>query len=252
MLSVEDLIFNYGNTEVLHNISFDIEDRKIISILGPNGVGKTTLLKCLCNLHRPSNGNIMMGDLDLRAMSPRDLGKHISYVPQHVRPSRTTVFDSILIGRRPHIEWSISKSDIKLTWDIIDTLNMRHLALKYVDEISGGEFQKVQLARAIVQEPRLLILDEPTNNLDITNQYITMKLICDLVRKKGISAMLTMHDINLAIQFSDKLLFMKNGNIVEYGGKGIVTLELIKDVYGIDVDIIDHKNTPFIIIHNDE
>lgn len=140
MLSVSNLDFSYGSTEVLHDITFDIEENKIVSILGPNGVGKTTLLRCICNFHRPSHGNMTVDGTDITKLPLRELAKYIAYVPQISRASKATVFDTILIGRRPFIEWSISRDDIKMVWDIIDELKMRPLALKYVDEISGGEY----------------------------------------------------------------------------------------------------------------
>ena len=252
MLSVSNLDFSYGSTEVLHDITFDIEENKIVSILGPNGVGKTTLLRCICNFHRPSHGNMTVDGTDITKLPLRELAKYIAYVPQISRASKATVFDTILIGRRPFIEWSISRDDIKMVWDIIDELKMRPLALKYVDEISGGEYQKAQIARAIVQNPRVLIMDEPTNNLDIANQLITMHMICDLVKEKGVSTVMTMHDINLASHFSDKLMFMRNGKMIAYGNKDIIDESLVKKVYGIDVDVIEHEGTPFVIPNKEQ
>lgn len=252
MLSVSNMFFSYGNTEVLHDITFDIEENKIVSILGPNGVGKTTLLRCICNFHRPSRGSMTVDGADITKLPLRELARYIGYVPQRARASRATVFDTILIGRRPFIEWSVSRDDIKMVWDIIDMLNMRSLALKYVGEISGGEFQKAQIARAIVQSPRVLVMDEPTNNLDIANQYVMMQMICDLVKAKGVSTVMTMHDINLASHFSDKLMFMKDGKIVAYGNKDIINERLVKRVYGIDVDVIEHKGTPFVIPNKEQ
>ena len=247
MLSVSNLNFQYGKTKVLHEVSFDIEDNAIVSILGPNGAGKTTLLRCLCNFHRPSEGCMTIDGNNMTDLPIREMAKYIGYVPQRSRASRTTVFDSILIGRRLFIKWSVTKKDIDLVWEIMDALNMRSLDLRFADEISGGEFQKAQIARAIVQEPRVLIMDEPTSNLDIANQHRTMHMICDLVRSKSISTVMTMHDINLAANFSDKLLFMKDGRIVSYGDKWMINEDLVKEVYGIDVDVIEHKGTPFVI-----
>lgn len=189
---------------------------------------------------------------DIRKLPLRELAKFIGYVPQRARSSRATVFDTILIGRRPFIEWSVTHDDIRMVWDIIDILNMRPLALKYVDEISGGELQKAQIARAIVQNPKVLIMDEPTNNLDIANQHITMHMICDLVKAKGVSTVMTMHDINLACHFSDKLMFMKDGEIIAYGNKDIIDERLVKKVYGIDVDVIEHEGTPFVIPNKEQ
>ena len=248
-LSVKDLSFSYGGRKVLDRISFDVKDNSIVSILGPNGVGKTTLLRCLCNLHRPQEGSILVDGTDVLALSGRELAKHIGYVPQSTKPVRTTVFDTALIGRRPYMEWGVTKRDMEITESVLDALGLTGLSMRYADEISGGEYQKVQIARAMVQEPEILILDEPTNNLDIANQHVTMHAILNAVSSRGMCTIMTMHDINLAVHYSDRFLFIKDGRVWAYGGPEIITEELVHDVYGIDSDVITHKGMPFVIPH---
>jgi len=247
MLSVENLEFSYKTKKVLQDISFEAEGNSVVSLLGPNGVGKTTLLKCICNIHRPQKGVVSVNGTDVLKLSRRELARHVGYVPQKSPAVRATVFDSVLIGRRPYIEWNATQDDISKTWAAIRALGLEELSLRYLDELSGGEFQKVQVARAIVQEPDVLIMDEPTSNLDIANQHMTMHMVIDAVRSKGVCTLMTMHDINLAVHYSDRLLFMKDGRIAAYGGTEIITEELVKEVYGIDVDVIDHRGAPFII-----
>ena len=248
-LSVKDLSFSYGGRKVLDRISFDVEDNSIVSILGPNGVGKTTLLRCLCNLHRPQEGSILVDGTDVLTLSGRELAKHIGYVPQSTKPVRTTVFDTALIGRRPYMEWGVTKRDMEITESVLDALGLTGLSMRYADEISGGEYQKVQIARAMVQEPEILILVEPTNNLDIANQHVTMHAILNAVSSRGMCTIMTMHDINLAVHYSDRFLFIKDGRVWAYGGPEIITEELVHDVYGIDSDVITHKGMPFVIPH---
>ena len=248
-LSVKDLSFSYGGRKVLDKISFDVEDNSIVSILGPNGVGKTTLLRCLCNLHRPQEGSILVDGTDVLTLSGRELAKHIGYVPQSTKPVRTTVFDTALIGRRPYMEWGVTKRDMEITEGVLDALGLAGLSMRYANEISGGEYQKVQIARAMVQEPEILILDEPTNNLDIANQHVTMHAILNAVSSRGMCTIMTMHDINLAVHYSDRFLFIKDGRVWAYGGPEIITEELVHDVYGIDSDVITHKGMPFVIPH---
>jgi iron complex transport system ATP-binding protein len=247
MLQAEGLDFSYGTRSVLEDISFRAEENNIISILGPNGVGKTTLLKCMCNIHRPQRGSISLDGKDILKLSTREMAKCIGYVPQSAPPSRMTVFDSVLIGRRPYIDLNATREDLQKTSEAIAALGLSDISLKYVNEISGGEYQKVHLARALVQEPQVLILDEPTNNLDISNAHLTMHMIFETVRQHGVSTIMTMHDINLAVHFSDRFLFMKNGRIKAYGDRGIITKELIEDVYGIKVDVMMHNGIPFVI-----
>ena len=247
MLRVENLEFSYETKKVLEDISFEAEGNSVVSLLGPNGVGKTTLLKCICNIHRPQKGVVSVNGTDVLKLSRRELARHVGYVPQKSPAVRATVFDSVLIGRRPYIDWNATQDDISKTWAAIRALGLEDLSLRYLDELSGGEFQKVQVARAIVQEPDVLIMDEPTSNLDIANQHMTMHMVIDAVRSNGVCNLMTMHDINLAVHYSDRLLFMKDGRIAAYGGTEIITAELIKEVYNIDVDVIDHKGAPFII-----
>lgn len=247
MMSVEKLEFSYGSRKILDDISFDADSKNIISILGPNGVGKTTLLKCLCNVHQPQSGSISIDDKNILSLSKRELAQHVAYVPQKTVPVRSTVFDYVLIGRRPYIDIDASKKDMDIAWSIVHTMDLDDLAVKYMDSISGGEFQKVQLARALVQEPEVLILDEPTSNLDISNAHKTMHMIHDIVKKRNVCTIMTMHDLNLAIHFSDRFIFIKNGTIDAFGGYELITSEIIDRIYGIDVEIINSHGRPYVI-----
>lgn len=248
MIDVEDIRFAYGRgPEVLKGISFRSEENTVISILGPNGTGKTTFLKCICGLLRPTSGTIDVDGTDVSELRGRELAKRIGFVPQSTPVSRMSVFDAVLVGRKPYMDWFASDEDLSKVSDVIDALGMSDLSLKYLDEISGGEFQKVQIARAIVQEPSVLILDEPTNNLDISNQHRTMSMIMDAVRSRGMCTMMTMHDINLAAHYSDRFLFFRDGHVAAYGGPEIITEDLIRDVYGMEVDVLEHRGVPMVV-----
>ena len=247
---VENIDFSYGSLPVLQDVSFEAEQKQIISVLGANGAGKTTLLKCMCNILLPHHGHIKLDGRDLLSLSGRELARHIGYVPQSVPPSKMTVFDGVLIGRKPHIELAVSKRDIAITSTVIDLMGLAPLALRYLNQISGGEFQKVQIARAIAQESQVLILDEPSNNLDIANQHKTMHLVENVVRSRGVCTIMTMHDINLAIHYSDRFIFLCNGKVAAYGGKEVITEALIEQVYGIKSEIIDHRGVPFVVPRN--
>ncbi|AGI47176.1 ABC-type cobalamin/Fe3+-siderophores transport systems, ATPase component [Thermoplasmatales archaeon BRNA1] len=205
------------------------------------------MLKCLCGMYKPASGSVEVNGKAVSTLRGKELAKEIAFVPQSTPATRTTVFDTVLLGRKPYIDWYASKEDYEKVESVLTALKMEDLALKYADQISGGELQKAQIARAIVQEPSVLILDEPSNNLDIANQHRTMHMIMDLVRSRGMSTIMTMHDINLAVHYSDKFLFVKDGKARAYGGVEIITEELIKDVYNIDSEIIYHRGVPLVV-----
>ncbi|AIZ56678.1 cobalamin import ATP-binding protein BtuD [Candidatus Methanoplasma termitum] len=247
MIEVKDVSFSYGSKKILDKVSFRAGENQIISVLGPNGAGKTTLLKCICGILEPSDGSILVDDISISDLKGKELAKRVAFVPQSAPVTRLSVFDSVLLGRRPHIEWTATQSDIDKVSSVIDTLGMSHLSLRYMDRISGGEFQKALIARAIVQEPKILILDEPSNNLDISNQHTTMHMVEHVVRSRGMCTIMTMHDINLAVHYSDRFLFLKEGEVVAFGGVEIITEDLIKNVYGMHAEIVYHKGVPFVV-----
>ncbi|HPC80752.1 MAG TPA: ABC transporter ATP-binding protein, partial [Methanofastidiosum sp.] len=211
MLEISNLKFSYKNKEIFNQIDFNLESNEILSILGPNGVGKTTLLKCINRILRPQGGSILVENQDIMNIKRIEIAKKLGYVPQRNETVRITVFDAILLGRKPHIKWDVSNKDISLVNSAMKKLNMEDLSLRYLDELSGGELQKVGIARAIVQEPKILLLDEPTSSLDLKNQQEILYLLSEIVDGHDVSVIMTMHDINSALRFSDKFIFLKGG-----------------------------------------
>lgn len=237
MLTVNELKFMYRNKDVLKEIGFSIEQGQVIAVLGPNGVGKTTLLKCLNRILKARKGTVMLDEENLLDLSTMDIARRVGYVPQRVETGRLTAFDAVLLGRRPHIGWDVTTRDIVMVDAIFKRLGMESLRLSYIDEMSGGELQKVAIARALVQEPRILLLDEPTSNLDLKNQVDILNSIRDIVRDHKIAAIMTMHDLNQALRFADTFIFIKNGTVFIQGNRDIVTPEVIEEVYGLPVMI---------------
>ena len=207
MLEISNLKFSYKNKEIFNQIDFNLESNEILSILGPNGVGKTTLLKCINRILRPQGGSILVENQDIMNIKRTEIAKKLGYVPQRNETVRITVFDAILLGRKPHIKWDVSNKDISLVNSAMKKLNMEDLSLRYLDELSGGELQKVGIARAIVQEPKILLLDEPTSSLDLKNQQEILYLLSEIVDGHDVSVIMTMQDINSALRFSDKFIF---------------------------------------------
>lgn len=247
ILSVNELTFLYRNHDVLSEIAFTIDAGEVVAILGPNGVGKTTLLKCLNRILRPKGGVVNLDGEDLSRLNLMDIARRVGYVPQRVETGRLTAFDAVLLGRRPHIGWDITERDLRIVDAVFHRLSMDNLRLSYIDEMSGGELQKVAIARALVQEPKILLLDEPTSSLDLKNQVEILSTIVQIVRQHTIAAVMTMHDLNQALRYADRFIFLKDGQVYAHGDRDIVTPAVIQDVYGVSVDVVTHKGLPLVV-----
>lgn len=237
ILSVDELRFFYQNREVLKEIAFTIKAGEIVAILGPNGVGKTTLLKYLNRILTPRKGVVFLDGEDLLGLDMKEIARRVGYVPQRVETGRLTAFDAVLLGRRPHIGWDIREKDLKIVDAVFRRLSMEHLRLAYIDEMSGGELQKVAIARSLVQEPKVLLLDEPTSNLDLKNQVIILTILSRIVREHHIAALMTMHDLNQALRYADRFIFLKGGRVFTHGSHDVVTPGVVEEVYGLPVII---------------
>ena len=237
MLAAEDIRFSYNGQPVLDKVNFTLDRGRFMCVLGVNGAGKSTLLKCLNRILKPQGGTVLLDGKDMFSMGKNSVAKRVGYVPQRHPKNNLTVFEAVLMGRKPHIRWSMSADDYKLTENVIRSIGMEHLALRPVSDLSGGEVQKVVIARALAQSPRVLLLDEPTSNLDLKNQLEVMGLVRRIVDHQGLSAIAAIHDLNIAVRFADTFLFLKNHSIHAIAGREDLTPDLIRQVYGVDVAI---------------
>ncbi|HZK06137.1 MAG TPA: ABC transporter ATP-binding protein [Actinomycetaceae bacterium] len=254
MITATDIDFSFrANRQVLHQVSTELRGGQFMAILGNNGVGKSTFMYCLNRILQPDAGQVQVGPegelRDIRNLKRGEIAREIAFVAQHSHANRLTVFDSVLLGRKPHINLAPTKQDLAIVDDAISRLGLTELSLRYVDELSGGEYQKVILARALAQDTGLLLLDEPTNNLDPYNQYEVMRIVRDVVDEDGIAAVAVMHDLNLAVRYCDTFMFLKDGAVYAHGGVETVTPKTLKDVYGIESDVINHNGYVVIITH---
>jgi iron complex transport system ATP-binding protein len=243
-----DLCFSYGEMMIVRQASFELEAGEILSILGANGCGKTTLLKCLNMLLKP-DGKVLVDNLDLRTLNGRDLAMLMGYVPQiHSPDFPYRVVDVAVSGRTPRLGFSIpSEKDYDLARKALYRVGVGHLADKFYTQLSGGELKLVLIARALVQEPKVLLLDEPTSHLDFKNRVLVLKILRE-ISKEGISVIMSEHDPNLASLFSDKVLLMMNkGEIVRYGPtKEVLTPENIMKVYGLNIEVFERDGARYI------
>jgi len=249
-LHADGIDFAYGRERgVLHGVDLTLAEGEVMSLVGPNGSGKSTLLKCLNRLLKPGRGRVTVDATDLKRYSLRQLARKMAFVPQSARNVFPfSVFDVVLMGRRPHVNWQVGPRDRRVVADTIYFLNLSHLAERQMNELSGGEQQKVLLARALVQEPEILLLDEPTASLDIQHQLEVMNLVRDLSRDQGIAVLMALHDLNLAARYSDRILMLKQGRVFATGApESIINPANIREVYRVAAEIVNRNRHPHII-----
>ncbi len=241
-LKIEGLDFSYDGTEkVLDGIDLSLKEGNILAVIGPNGSGKTTLLKCIGNILEPMDGDISIDGTELVDLTREEIARKIGYVPQvESRGFPSTVYDTVLMGRKPYISWEPSEKDHEIVSNIIDKLDLGDMAMKEINELSGGQRQKVFVARALAQTPNLLLLDEPTSNLDLKHQLEVLNIIRHQV-DENMSAILAIHDLNMALRYSDEIVMLKDGRVYDSGGLDVVTQENVERVYGVKVHITEHK-----------
>ncbi len=249
MITARDLAFSYRNGgNALSGMSFTLEPGHCLALLGNNGAGKSTLLKCLNRILEPQSGVVEVCGLDVRELTRNRIAKRMAYVSQHNCAARLTVFDSVLLGRKPFIKMNPTEDDLRITESAIDRMGLRDYTLRYTDELSGGELQKVVLARALAQQPHVLLLDEPTSNLDLCNQHEVMKLVSGIAKADHIAVVIVIHDLNLAARYCDRFLFMKNGTVYQYGDSSIITDRLISEVYNIPARVTEIAGRKLILV----
>ena len=249
MLEIKNITFRYYRRAplILDNINLTLEKGEIGILLGKNGSGKTTLFKNILGIEKPESGSISYDGKDLLRLSRRERAGYIAYVPQDIQFGDLTVYDTVLMGRMAYFGLRAGKEDEKITEEVLNDMGLTELASRNANELSGGERQKIAIARALVQEPKLLIFDEPTGNLDIANEQLILKEAKKVANEKGIGILTSLHDLNQALDLGTKFFFIKEGKIVYSGGPEIVTKEVIKEIFNADVEIIEHDGRSIII-----
>ncbi len=247
MLEIKNLSSGYYKDEVIKDISFNIEKGKTTILLGPNGSGKSTLIKTIVGILKPKKGEIILDGEDLAKMSEINRAKLVSYVSQEHSITSLSVYDTILLGRLSSFGLVAKNEDHKKVEELIEEFKLESIALKNVDELSGGERQKVAIARALVNEPKVIVFDEPTSNLDISNELLILDEIQKILVEKEIHVIIAIHDINIALQYGDKIIGIKDGCKVKELFASEIDEEFIHNLYGINCKITTLDNKPIII-----
>lgn len=256
-IQIDDVSFSYkgcDDTPVLKEISALIRGPQVVSILGPNGVGKSTLIHCINKILEPTGGKVFLDDVETTEYSLKDMAKRISYVPYSSSDTfPLTVVDTVLLGRHPHAGWKTTDEDLRKVYEVLERLEISDLATRFFNELSAGQHQKVMLARGLVQEPDVILLDEPTSNLDIRHQLGISRMLRELSRTDGILVIMISHDLNIAARYSDNIILMHEGRIFAAGSpKDVLTEENIRTVYGVESKIIDDEGRPYIVVRDDQ
>ncbi len=248
ILSVAGIQFRYNGRPVLRDVGFELDRGRILAVLGVNGAGKSTLLKCINRILRPKRGVVLLNGRDIASMKGREIARGFGYVPQQIGPEPLSVFDAVLLGRKPYIRWAMSEEDYRIVERVLRLMHLEHLSLRPLNTLSGGETQKVLLARALAQEPDVLLLDEPMSNLDPRNQMEALRLISHVVRDQKLCAIISIHDLNLALRLGDSFLLLKDGKVHTITDRQGLTPAVIRDVYGVEVTLTEVAGYPMVVM----
>ncbi|WP_156759095.1 ABC transporter ATP-binding protein [Microbacterium karelineae] len=237
-LSARDLTLGYGDRLVVEGLTTEIPAGAITTIIGPNGCGKSTLLRALARLLAPQAGRVMLDGKAITSMRTRDVARVLGMLPQSpVAPEGLTVADLVAKGRHPHQSWwrQWSSDDESEVEAALRLTGMQSLAGRPVDELSGGQRQRAWISMALAQETDVLLLDEPTTYLDLAHQVEVLDLVDQLQAELGRTIVMVLHDLNLAIRYSDHLIVMRDGAVVASGAPGeLITAELLREVFGLE------------------
>jgi iron complex transport system ATP-binding protein len=258
MLELRSVAVGYRALPVLEDVTLDVSPGEILALIGPNGAGKTTLLRAVNGLLPPFSGSIRVDGKDIRALSIPERARFMAVVPQARRlPQDYTVWQTVLMGRTPYLGWlgKTSVRDQEICREALEQAHLAGIAGRYIGELSGGEQQLVLVARALAQDTPILLLDEPTAHLDLHHQAKVLNLIRKLARERRLAVLMSLHDLNLVAQFSDRVALLGSGRLQRIGApEEVLDQELLSRVYRVQVHVILHPThgTPLILLDGDE
>ena len=251
IIDIEDISFAYQSDAVLDDITLHIERGVLTSIIGPNGVGKSTLLYCMNRLIEPQSGTVLIDGKEIGDYKLKDLAKEVGFVPYSSKDGfPLAVIDTVVMGCHPYSKVGSYKNDIRAAHSILEMLGIEHLAFRPFSELSAGQRQKVMLARGIVQKPKILLLDEPTANLDVRHQMEVTRILEELSRNEDMAVVMVSHDLNIASKYSNQMIMMHDGRIFSAGAPSeVITTNNLRIVYGVDADVINHRSRPYVLLN---
>ncbi len=249
-IRIEGLRYSYKNLPpVLNDINLTFGGPGLVCIVGPNGVGKSTLVRCINGISKPTSGDIYINGTNTKEMSLKQISEHIGYVPANTEDCFSMpVFDAIMMGRYNHYKLKVSKRDIETVHRAMDVLGVGGYAMRGFNELSAGQHQKVAIARGLVTETEVLILDEPTANLDVHHQIYVTELLRAIAEDQGKLIIMICHDLNIAAKYAHRVVVLGPPGVVYSDGtpKEVFTKEMLRNVYRVDCDILLDGDVPYI------
>jgi iron complex transport system ATP-binding protein len=243
-LEIENITLDYGQRSVIRDLSFQLYPSELLGLVGPNGCGKTSVIKSLSRVLTPSSGRILLDGNELAGIPRNELARIIGVVPQNPSlPETFTVFEVVILGRNPHLGLLSAESarDMAIVWQAMERTGITPLAKRRIGELSGGEKQRVTIARVLAQEPQIILMDEPTANLDIAQQMEILDLITGMCREKNTAGLIAIHDLNVAAQYCTRIIMLKNGQIYAEGtASEVITTDNVREVFGAETTIYPH------------
>jgi len=243
-IEVQNISLGYLHKEVLKDVSFEVLPGEMVGLIGPNGCGKSTLIRALTRIISPYRGRVLLDGKDIINIPRQELARMLGVVPQMpLLPSAFTAFEVVLMGRNPHLGLFQHEGpeEMDIAWQAMERTMTQHLARRTVSELSGGEIQCLLIARVLAQETKAILLDEPTANLDIGRQVEILDLIRNLCRQNNLAVLAALHDLNLASQYCDRLVLVNGGRVHAQGiPNAVITSQNIKEVYGADRCVYNH------------
>jgi iron complex transport system ATP-binding protein len=244
MLEVKSLYFRYNGHDVLHNVSLRIQPGEVLALIGPNGAGKSTLIRTISGVLAARQGSVTVDGREVSRLAPMQRARYMAVVPQARQlPGAFSVYQTVALGRTPYLGWlgKTGKSDDLAVQRALEQTQLAHLAERMVGSLSGGEQQRVLLARALAQETPLLLMDEPTTHLDLEHQTVLLNLVRGLAVKKGLAVLAALHDLNLASLYSDRVALIADGRIQAIGvPQQVLTGDQLSQVYHVPVQVVPH------------
>ncbi len=249
-IEFKDMVFGYDDKTILDKLNLTLDKPELVCILGPNGVGKTTMVKCANKLLKPTSGEVLIDGRDVSHYGLHELSKKMAYVSATSTAAFSmTVTEAVLLGRHPHAGWTTTDEDLRMVEDAIRLLGLEEFASRDFRQLSAGQAQRVKIARGLVQEPEILILDEPTSNLDVKYQMDIMRFLKAYARDKRALILMVCHDLNITAAYADRVVLMYDKNVFADGTAAeVLTEENIKTVYNVNARIIEVEGRPQIVL----